>query len=307
MPHGMHHASPGVVWISSRAPSARLARVTTSKQKRSASGSTCDSAPISSRISRHARPHHCLVPLARRSPACSRPAPFHAWPTSIAHATHGSSACTASRALLFESVAIVSDQAAQPANECALGMEIPLGRRDDLVVCNAAVGEAHPMQTAARARSARRKVLRRAQVPLPGPMTSRARPMAKSASACNSVASSASRATMRVATLLPSRAASAATSGCDRIRASAPVSTGAPTHVGARENSGCCASAGTIACMSASRAGKGISATSLQPSCGIVSRSRPSNRRRRRRAARPPRPARASASSSASQSVGDMP
>src|SRR5512142_1426587 len=46
----MHHASPRVVVISKLAFSARLPRVTASKQKRSASVSTQASAPISSRI-----------------------------------------------------------------------------------------------------------------------------------------------------------------------------------------------------------------------------------------------------------------
>src|ERR1700694_599023 len=45
----MHHAVPSVARISSRAPSARLFRVTTSKEKRSASDSTCARRPISRR------------------------------------------------------------------------------------------------------------------------------------------------------------------------------------------------------------------------------------------------------------------
>ena len=105
-----------------------------------------------------------------------------------------------------------------------------------------------------------------------------------------------SRAAKRVAALWPSRAISAATSGCACSRASAPVSTGRPPQVGACANSGSCCSAGTTADHQASSSRPGIRAVSLRPRPGAVAASRASARAgsvaatcRARRRRRPPR------------------
>ena len=222
-------------------PSATLPRVTASKQKRSASGSTCDSAPISSRTGADARARRCaravvLDDLAARL----RRAPSHAWPTSIRHATQGSSACTASRARRSSAALVVRDAGPRGrATSAPVGMEIPLGRRDDLVVGDAAVGDARAVQQQPA------RGLHRGE-----PFAGRERECLRSSGGASAVAaapgellqqraSSASRATMRVATALPSRAAAPRPADATRMRASAPVSTGAPSHVGARANSGC--------------------------------------------------------------------
>src|SRR5208282_1253089 len=161
-PQGMHQAAPGVVTISSLARSARLPRVTASKQKRMASGSTYDSAPISSHTA-----------LTRASPF------WRAVPSTISSTLSASAiSCMAhldpipdagierlyreARALL-ESGLVGRGEPGEAVDERAVGMEIPFGRGDDLIVGDPSIGEPRAVQQQATRGLYRREPLARGE------------------------------------------------------------------------------------------------------------------------------------------------
>src|ERR1700674_1358126 len=128
----MHHAVPSVARISSRAPSARLFRVTTSKEKRSASDSTCDRRPISRRTAltrrapcRRAVSSTICSTLAAKAISCMAHLDFRrdAWIERL-HQQHGA---------VLQIRFAFRQRRLESSSERAAGVEVPFGRRDDAI------------------------------------------------------------------------------------------------------------------------------------------------------------------------------